>query len=239
MSSRISNTKLIEFYARYGHIIAEEIRAMCKLKQVLLREGSTPYSVEYPDLDPELTVTLQCLQDTFDPSVIVEEPLVEVQIIPSVFKPLYARLKNICFLTKTWAMPIGTRCFQCLKTIDSEFQYIFWVKCVECPAIWCSMCYATNEALEDNHKPLMHKTACSGILSAPGVTPVLKCGTKFNGAHRRWKKNWMKCPRCLEWRCETCLTARQGPCNCTGVQREMPKFYNHFCFSGKKRSFIS
>lgn len=232
MADKIVDTALCQFYSCYGNIICENIREMCKQKQTVLGEGTIPYQIECPDLDPELTSTLECFQDTFDPKCITDVPLEEVTIDQSVFDQMQAKLKNICFLTKAWALPGWTPCFQCKKTINSNQQYNFWVKCIECDTFWCSKCFAKNEASEDNHKPVINKTVCSGTFPTVDATFV-KCNVKFSSVHRRWNNPWRKCSRCLEWRCSICLIARIGHCQCTGKQREMPKFYDHPCLSGE------
>lgn len=237
MASKMQDAELCEFYARYGHVISEEIRELCKIEETVLSRGTVPYLREVPDLDPEITECLARLQDSFDPRSITAEQLEEVVINNNIFEPMLAKLKNICFLAKTWVLPYSTRCFQCKTKIESKHQNSFWLKCIECSTFWCLKCYDVNQAREDNHKALLNKTACAAPLKhKDGVTR--KCGLKFNSTHLRWKNPWAKCSRCLEWRCSTCFIARLGPCECTGIQRVMPKFYDHPCVSGKNFAFI-
>ena len=186
MSYEIGDTELLDFYASYSNVIVEEIRDMCKQKQMLLPGGDVPYAPECPDLDPELTLTLECMQDTFDPKWVTEAQLEEVELRHSVFENLQARLKNICFLTKSWALPVGTQCFQCKSKIESAYQYSWWAKCIEGDTFWCSKCYAVNEAIEENHKAVMNKTVSTAKISPVGETPVLKCNIKYNGSHVRY-----------------------------------------------------
>ena len=125
MSRKIDNTELVEFYACYGNVVVEEIRKIVKEKQAVLGVGTVPYVPDCPDPDPEITLTLECMQDTFNPKWITEKLLEEVEIKQSIFAKLQAKLKNICFLAKALALPVGTQCFQCRKKISSAYQYTF------------------------------------------------------------------------------------------------------------------